>query len=146
MKRGDPLGFINILSGAKYQKIRRGDSFETLKIFEKKIRTVPKKNWKGGPFAVSLHWSNLAWVNLSVSVKSGTYAMSSVVWRKKEKKLATLIVGLFSLKEKAPTKKLATVIVGIFSPEKRRLKTYLTKNMKKKQKSCLNLVKSTPRF
>ena len=30
--------------------------------------------------------------------------MSSVVWRKKEKKLATVIVGLFSLKEKAPTK------------------------------------------
>ena len=101
-EKGDPLGFINILSVAKYQKIRRGDSFETLKIFEK-IRTVPKKNWKGGPFgvfrfcrlrkkgkkrkggpfAVSLHWSNLAWVNLSVSVKSGTYAMSSVVWRKK---------------------------------------------------------------
>ena len=88
------------------KKIRRGDSFEKLKIFEKKIRTVPKKNWKGGPFgvfrfcrlrkkgkkrkggpfAVSLHWSNLAWVNLSVSVKSGTYAMSSVVWRKKKKK------------------------------------------------------------
>ena len=104
-EKGDPLGFINILSVAKYQKIRRGDSFETLKIFEKKIRTVPKINWKGGPFgvessgfvgyvkkvkkrkggpfAVSLHWSNLAWVNLSVSVKSGTYAMSSVVWRKK---------------------------------------------------------------
>ena len=31
--------------------------------------------------------------------------MSSVVWRKKkEKKLATVIVGLFSLKENAPTK------------------------------------------
>ena len=30
--------------------------------------------------------------------------MSSVVWRKKRKKLATVIVGLFSLKEKAPTK------------------------------------------
>ena len=78
--KGGPLGFINILSVAKYQKIRRGDSFETLKIFEKKIRTVPKKierggpfgvfrfcrlrkkgkKRKGGPFAVSLHWSNLA--------------------------------------------------------------------------------------
>ena len=75
MKRGDPLGFINILSVAKYQKIRRGDSFETLKIFEKKIRTLPKKServdplessgfvgyvskvkMEGGPFAVSLHW------------------------------------------------------------------------------------------
>ena len=30
--------------------------------------------------------------------------MSSVVCRKKEKKLATVIVGLFSLKENAPTK------------------------------------------
>ena len=77
MKRGDPLGFINILFVAKYQKIRRGDSFEKIKIFEKKIRTVPKKiergpfgvfrfcrlrkkgeKRKGGPFAVSLHWSN----------------------------------------------------------------------------------------
>ena len=43
-EKGDPLGFINILSVAKYQKTRRGDSFETLKIFEKKFRTVPKKN------------------------------------------------------------------------------------------------------
>ena len=31
--------------------------------------------------------------------------MSSVVWRKKKKNLATVIVELFSLKEKAPTKK-----------------------------------------
>ena len=73
---------------------------------------------KGGPFALSFHWPDLAWLVLSVSVKSGTYAMSSVVWRKKkEKNLATVIVGLFSLKEKAPTKnekKLATVIVGHF--------------------------------
>ena len=43
-EKGDPLGFINIHPVAKYQKTRRGDSFETLKIFEKKIRTVPKKN------------------------------------------------------------------------------------------------------
>ena len=28
-KRGDPLGFINIYSVAKYQKTRKGDSFET---------------------------------------------------------------------------------------------------------------------
>ena len=80
MKRGDPLGFINIFSVAKYQKIRRGDSFEKLKIFEKKfaqcrkkiergdplessgfvgyVKKVKKRN--GGPFAVSLHWWNLA--------------------------------------------------------------------------------------
>ena len=37
-----PLGFINILSVAKYQKIRRGDSFETLKIFEKKSHNAKK--------------------------------------------------------------------------------------------------------
>ena len=91
MKRGDPLGFINIHSVAKYQKTRRGDSFETLKIFRQKFRTVPKKiervfglfrffrlckkgkKWKGGPFALSFYWPDLAWVVLSVSVKSGTY-------------------------------------------------------------------------
>ena len=43
MKRGDPLGFINILSVAKYRKIRKGDSFETLKIFEKKLAQCRKK-------------------------------------------------------------------------------------------------------
>ena len=43
MKRGDPLGFINILSVAKYQKIRRGDSFEKLKIFEKKFAQCRNK-------------------------------------------------------------------------------------------------------
>ena len=51
MKRGDPLGFINILSVAKYQKIRRGDSFEKLKIFEKKIRR--KKIERGDPLESS---------------------------------------------------------------------------------------------
>ena len=30
-KRGNPLGFINIYSVAKYQKTRKGGSFETLK-------------------------------------------------------------------------------------------------------------------
>ena len=69
MKRGDPLGFINILSVAKYQEIRRGDSFEKLKKIERGdplessgfvgyVKKVKKR--KGGPFAVSLHWSNLA--------------------------------------------------------------------------------------
>ena len=53
MKRGDPLGFINILSVAKYQKIRRRDAFEKLKIFEKKIRTVPKKIERGDPLESS---------------------------------------------------------------------------------------------
>ena len=53
MKRGDPLGFNNILSVAKYQKIRKGDSFEKLKIFEKKIRTVPKKIEREDPLESS---------------------------------------------------------------------------------------------
>ena len=52
-EKGDPLGFINILFVAKYQKIRRGDSFEKLKTFEKKIRTVPKKIERGDPLESS---------------------------------------------------------------------------------------------
>ena len=42
-KRGDPLGFINIYSVAKYQKTRKGDSFETLKNFRKKSHNAGKK-------------------------------------------------------------------------------------------------------
>ena len=53
MKKGDPLGFINIHSVAKYQKTRRGDSFETLKNFRKKFRTVPKKIERGDPLVSS---------------------------------------------------------------------------------------------
>ena len=82
MKRGPfgPLGFINIHSVAKYQKTRRGDSFETLKNFRKKFRhsaenklkggpfglfrfcRLRKKDLKrkGGPFALSFHWPDLA--------------------------------------------------------------------------------------
>ena len=37
-KRGDPLGFINIYFIAKYQKIRKGDSFDTLGSFLEKRR------------------------------------------------------------------------------------------------------------
>ena len=99
----------------------KGGLFWDIENFRKKIRTVPKKNWKGGgpfgvfrfcrlrkkgkkrkegPFAVSLHWSNLAWVNLSVSVQSGTYAMSFVVWRKKKKKTSHCNSRAFFLKGK----------------------------------------------
>ena len=53
MKRGDPLGFINILPVAKYQKIQRGDSFETLKIFEKKFAQCRKKIGRGDPLESS---------------------------------------------------------------------------------------------
>ena len=42
-KRGDPLGFINIYSVAKYRKTRKGDSFETLKNFRKKVAQCRKK-------------------------------------------------------------------------------------------------------
>ena len=43
-KRGDPLGFINIYSVTKYQKTRKGDSFETLKNFRKKSHNAEKKS------------------------------------------------------------------------------------------------------
>ena len=51
-KRGDPLGFINIYSVAKYQKTRKGDSFETLKIFRIKSHNA-EKNRKMGPFSLA---------------------------------------------------------------------------------------------
>ena len=72
------MGFINIHSFAKYQKTRRGDSFETLKIFQKISHSVKKlskadhllssdflgyvkKEKKiGGPFALSFRWPDLA--------------------------------------------------------------------------------------
>ena len=45
-KRGDPFSFINIYSVAKYQKTRKGDSFETLKKIRKKSHNA-EKNRKG---------------------------------------------------------------------------------------------------
>ena len=48
-KKGDPFGVINIYSVAKYQKTRKGESFETLKNFRKKPHNAKKKS-KGGPF------------------------------------------------------------------------------------------------
>ena len=41
-KKGDPLGFINTYSVAKYQKTRKGDSFETLNFFRKKSHNAEK--------------------------------------------------------------------------------------------------------
>ena len=120
-EKGDPLGFINILSVAKYQKIQRGDSFETLKFFEKKIRTVPKKIEKGDPLESSgfvgyvkkvknergTLCSKFALVELGlselISFCKKWYIRDELCGLTK-KKLATVIVGLFSLKEKAPTK------------------------------------------
>ena len=45
--KGDPSGFINIHSVAKYQKTRRGDPLGTKNIFEKKSHSAEKK-LKGG--------------------------------------------------------------------------------------------------
>ena len=132
MKRGDPLGFINILSVAKYQKIRKGDSLRHLKFSKKKIRTVPKKNERGTLWSLlfcrlrkkgkktkgGTLCSKFALVELGlselISFCKKWYIRDELCGRTK-KKLATVIVGLFSLNEKAPTKKLATVIVGLFS-------------------------------
>ena len=50
-KSGDRLDFINIYYVAKYQKTRKGDSFETLKNFRKKSHIAGKKS-KGGPFSL----------------------------------------------------------------------------------------------
>ena len=52
-KRGDPLGFINIYSVAKHQKTRKGDSFETLKNFRKKVTQCRKKIERGDPLVSS---------------------------------------------------------------------------------------------
>ena len=52
-KRGDPLGFINIYSVAKYQKTRKGDSFETSKKFRKKVAQCRKKMERGDPLVLS---------------------------------------------------------------------------------------------
>ena len=51
-KKGDLLGFINVYSVAKYQKTRKGDSFETLKNFRKKSHNAEQKS-KGGPLVSS---------------------------------------------------------------------------------------------
>ena len=80
MKRGTLWDSLTYCLLQNIKKIRSGDSSETLKIFEKKIAQCRKeierggpfgvfrfcrlrkkgKKRKGGPFAVSLHWSNLA--------------------------------------------------------------------------------------
>ena len=51
-KRGEPLCFINIYSVAKYQKNRKGDSFETLKNFRKKSHSAEKIE-RGDPLVSS---------------------------------------------------------------------------------------------
>ena len=51
--RGDPLGFINIYSVAKYHKTRKRDSFETLKNFRKEVAQCRKKIERGDPLVSS---------------------------------------------------------------------------------------------
>ena len=45
--KGDPSGFINKHSVAKYQKTQRGDTLGTLKNFRKNVAQFRKKS-KGG--------------------------------------------------------------------------------------------------
>ena len=47
------MGFINIYSVAKYQKTRKGYSFETLKNFRKKSHNAEKKIERGDPLVSS---------------------------------------------------------------------------------------------
>ena len=51
-KSGDPLGSINILSIAKYQKLERGTLLRRLKIFGKKVAQCQKSR-KGDPLVSS---------------------------------------------------------------------------------------------
>ena len=51
--KGGTLWALLTYSVAKYQKNRKGDSFETLKNFRKKSRTVPKQIERGDPLVSS---------------------------------------------------------------------------------------------
>ena len=50
-EEGGPLRFFNIHSVAKHEKTEKNKNF----YFWKKNLTVPKKNWKGGPFGIFQH-------------------------------------------------------------------------------------------
>ena len=78
-KRGDPLGFINIHSVAKYRKIRRGNLSRDLKIFGKS-RTVPKKIERGDLLVSSGFVGYLKKVN-----KTGTSNVGAISKLKKRK-------------------------------------------------------------
>ena len=53
MKKGDPLGFINIHSVAKYQKNSKGGLFWDIQKFSIKISHSAEKNWKEDPLVSS---------------------------------------------------------------------------------------------
>ena len=52
-ERGDPLGFINIYSVAKYEKTRRGSLLRHWNFFEKKVAQCRKKVQSGDPLGTS---------------------------------------------------------------------------------------------
>ena len=119
-KRGDPLGFINVYSVAKYQKTRKGDS-ETFKKFQKS-RTVPKKIERGDPLVSSGFVGYVKKVKnergtLCTKFASAGLGRSSFISFCKKWYIRDEVCGLTKKKEK-----LATVRVGLFSLEKRRLK------------------------
>ena len=70
---------------------------------------------KGGPFALSFLWTDLA---LVVSVKSGPFSVISVVWRKK----VTVKVGHFLVNKKLRLKHFlfVVVVVPMVTRQKRR--------------------------
>ena len=103
-----------------------GGPFEDFKKIRKKSHKAEKRGgesliapkiWYGGPFWVLLFKVEgcvqnqvLSTFGKSESFTKSTYAMSE---KSDEKKLATVIVGLFSLEKRRL--KIATVIVGHFS-------------------------------
>ena len=107
------------------KKTRRGDSFETLKNFQKKFAQCRNKIERGDPLVSSDFVGHvkklenergtlctkfpLAWLGLSslINFCKKWYIRDELcgLTKKKEKKVATVIVGLFFLKEKAPTNK-----------------------------------------
>ena len=122
-RRGDPLGFI-IHSVAKNEKTRRGDPFETLKIFSKKSRTVPKQIQRGhvrfcrfilkkGKLKRGTLWTKSPLAGFGLRC-SGSFRIVSKKWTDQcddcslKKKTVTAIVRHFSLNGKAPTKKRPT--------------------------------------
>ena len=127
-KRGDPLGFINIYSVAKYQKNSKGDSFETIKFF-REIVAQCRKNWNGDPLVSS---GFVGYVKTVKNERGDPFVLISadrlglmvvVLLNSIVRKVAQSEWDCSLAKKKKKEKKLATVRVGHFSLEKRRLKT-----------------------
>ena len=123
-KRGDPLAFINIYSIVKFQKTRKEDSFETLKNFWKKSHLAEKKSnlsVSSGFVGYGEKVKNERWDPFALISADRTWPLMLVV-------LVVSIVRKVAQSEwdcsltKKKEKKLATVRVGHYSLEKRRLK------------------------